>query len=125
MEKSRDFFETAFGWELLKLRTGGRAMDMTDGEINITLIQQPEDCQRPTLEEGNEYIHFGVIVDDVDDCRQRLDRWGAEFLTETIKHAGDAAPNPQAQQSFKVLDPDGNIIDVTGNQTEWLGVQMR
>ena len=125
MEKSRDFFANAFGWELLKLRTSGQALDMTDGEINITLIQQPENCQRPTLEEGNEYIHFGVIVEDVDACRQRLDTWGAEFLTESIKHTGEAAPNPQAQQSFKVLAPDGNVIDVTGNKTEWLGVRMR
>jgi hypothetical protein len=27
-------------------------------------------------------------------------------------------------RSFKVLDPDGNVIDVTANKEEWRGVSV-
>jgi hypothetical protein len=28
------------------------------------------------------------------------------------------------EQSFKVLDPDGNVVDVTANPREWPGVSV-
>ena len=121
METSRKFYETGFGWEFLGYRPSGRGCDLTDGACNITLLQQPQDCTRPTLEEGNEYIHFGVIVADVAACRGRLERLGAEIAAEAIKH-DLPADERLAGISFKALDPDGNIIDVTSNRTEWLGV---
>ncbi len=120
MEKTREFYQTAFGWELVGYRTGGQALDLSDGEHNITLIQQPAECDRPVLKEGDEYIHFGVIVEDAAACLKRLRDWGAECATESIKEEADAS----AGLSFKVLDPDGNVVDVTGNKEEWLGVSL-
>ena len=28
------------------------------------------------------------------------------------------------ERSFKVLDPDGNVVDVTEDKTEWKGVTL-
>ncbi|MCH7686401.1 MAG: VOC family protein [Planctomycetes bacterium] len=124
MEKTKDFYQTAFGWELIDYRPNGKALDLSDGVCNVTLIQQPDDCQRPRQEEGNEYIHFGVIVDDLAACRKRLEEWGAEFATESIKQPGSAEANVAPETSFKILDPDGNVVDVTRNRNEWRGVSM-
>ena len=120
MEKTREFYQTAFGWELIDYREGGQALDLSDGEHNITLIQQPAECDRPVLKEGDEYIHFGVIVEDAAACLQRLRDWGAHLAAESIKEEADAS----AELSFKVLDPDGNVVDVTGNKEEWRGVSL-
>ena len=65
MEKSRDFYTTVIGWDFLDYRPSRQGLDLTDGVNNITLLQNPPDLVRPTFEEGEEYIHFGVVVDDL------------------------------------------------------------
>ena len=124
MERSREFYERLIGWEFIGYRPSGTGMDLSDGGCNVTLIQQPSGCQRPVLEEGNEYIHFGVIVDDIEACFNRLKDWGAEFSKDSIKQGSEFSPDRVPGQSFKVLDPDGNVVDVTANKEEWRGVTL-
>ena len=124
MEKSRTFYETAFGWEFIGYRPSGRGLDLSDGVNNITLLQQPADCKRPILEEGDEYIHFGVIVDDLAACHQRLKDWGAEFSKDDIKKRDPIEADRVPERSFKVLDPDGNVVDITEHRDEWRGVTV-
>ena len=125
MEKSRAFYEQAIGWKFLGNRPSGTACDLTDGTCNITLIQQPADCERTVLEEGNEFIHFGVIVTDLEACRRRLEQLHAVFSTDSIKQPGNSASPPLPETSLKVLDPDGNVVDVTVNREEWRGVSLQ
>ena len=124
MEKSRQFYEMAFGWEFIGYRPSRVGLDLSDGVNNVTLIQQPQDCSRPALEEGNEYIHFGVIVDDLEACWRRLEEWGAEFSRDDIKARNEIGDGWTPRRSFKVLDPDGNVVDVTDHQQEWRGVSI-
>jgi len=124
MQKSLEFYEQAIGWKFLGVRPSGTACDLTDGTCNITLIQQPADCDRTILEEGNEFIHFGVIVNDLEACRRQLEQLHAEFSTESIKQPGDVDAPQLRETSLKVLDPDGNVVDVTVNHDEWRGVSI-
>lgn len=124
MERSRDFYETNFGWKYLGLRPSGLGLDLSDGVNNITLLQQPPNSERPLLEEGNEYIHFGVIVEDLVACLRRLEAWGAKFSKDNIKERNAFSSDVAPQRSFKVLDPDGNIVDVTATKDEWRGVRV-
>ena len=126
MERSRQFYESVIGWKFVDYRPSGDAMDLTDGVNNITLIQQPPELveNRPMLEEGAEYIHFGVIVDDLDAMWKRLHAWGAEFSKENVKERNAIDPKVLPPQSFKVLDPDGNVVDITCNTEEWRGVKL-
>ena len=107
-------------------RQGHRlGLDLTDGVNNITLLQQPAGSVRPALEEGNEYIHFGIIVDDLAACWRRCRDWGAEISKGDVKdrtEVEDSATVPE--RSFKVLDPDGNVIDISANRAEWRGVSL-
>jgi catechol 2,3-dioxygenase-like lactoylglutathione lyase family enzyme len=124
MEKSRKFYEEVIGWKFIGYRPSRGGLDLSDGVNNITLIQQPEDMVRPELEEGNEYIHFGVIVDDLEAVWQRLHEWGALFSRENVKERNPIDPSELPPVSFKVLDPDGNVVDITHNKAEWNGVQV-
>ena len=125
MEKSRRFYEQVIGWRFVGYRPHGRGLDLSDGVNNITLIQQPPGPARPTFEEGTEYIHFGVIVDDLQAVWQRLHEWGATFSKENVKERNPIDPSEPAPVSFKVLDPDGNVLDITSNTAEWRGVDLR
>ena len=124
MERSRDFYETAIGWKFVDYRPSRQGLDLTDGVNNITLLQHPADLSRPVLEEGNEYIHFGVIVDDLEACWARCRQWGAPISKGDVKERTAADPSRPPARSFKVLDPDGNVIDVTADREEWRGVTV-
>ena len=76
------------------------------------------------LNEGNEFIHFGVIVDDLEACWHRCVSWGAKISTSDVKQRTKDALGQLPERSFKVLDPDGNVIDITGNKQEWRGVSV-
>jgi catechol 2,3-dioxygenase-like lactoylglutathione lyase family enzyme len=123
MERSRKFYEM-LGFRFVDYRPSRQGLDLTDGTINMTLLQQPDADQRPTFEEGTEYIHFGIIVDDLDAVWQKLHEWGAVLLKEDVKQRNPIDPAVRPPTSFKVADPDGNVVDVTCNKEEWRGVKL-
>lgn len=124
MEKSRDFYTKAIGWKFVDYRPSRQGLDLSDGVNNITLIQHPADVVRPAQEEGNEYIHFGVIVDDLVACWHRCKDWGAEISKGDVKDRTEIDQETEPSHSFKVLDPDGNVVDVTADKEEWRGVTV-
>jgi catechol 2,3-dioxygenase-like lactoylglutathione lyase family enzyme len=123
MERSRKFYEM-LGFRFVDYRPSRQGLDLSDGTLNMTLLQQPEGEARPVLEEGSEYIHFGVIVDDLDDVWKKLHEWGAELLKENVKERNPIDPTVRPPVSFKVADPDGNVVDITCNKEEWRGVRL-
>lgn len=124
MERSREFYTRVIGWQFVDYRPSRQGLDLTDGVNNITLLQHSTGCERLPLEEGQEFIHFGVIVADLDACWQRCLDWGAVISKEDVKARNAADLHRPPQRSFKVLDPDGNVVDVTGNRNEWRGVAV-
>ena len=123
MELSKKFYTEVIGLQFHDYRPSRQGLDLTDGVNNITLLQQPADCVRPPLVEGSEYIHFGFIVDSLEECWQRALAWGAEISKGDVKDRSevetlDAVP----ERSFKVLDPDRNVIDISDNRQEWNGM---
>jgi catechol 2,3-dioxygenase-like lactoylglutathione lyase family enzyme len=124
MELSRRFYETVIGWKFVDYRPSRQGLDLTDGVNNITLLVHSPNAPRAQLEEGHEYIHFGVIVDDLVACWERCRKWGAEISKGDVKDRTAADPDRPPARSFKVLDPDGNVIDVTANLQEWRGVKV-
>ncbi len=123
MEVSRRFYETIFGWQFIGYRPGGYGLDLTDGVTNVTLLQLPPDCDRPRIEEGSEYMHFGVMVDDLEACWHRCRQWGAE-ASKTVKGRTELVPDLLPDRAYKIEDPDGNIVDVTADKEEWHGVKL-
>ena len=117
-EATRRFYVDGLGLRYLGLRRpGSEAFDLSDGYMNLTVIPYcgPE---RPVLEEVTEYIHFGFIVEDAAAAYDRLAAMGAPMLRLDVKERLEFSP-PPPDGSFKVADPDGNVVDVTGNPAEW------
>ena len=123
VELSRRFYEEAIGFRFIGYRspTGTGSIDLTDGTINITLL--PYAGQRADLAEGDEYIHFGIFVDDLQMAWHRLKSSGAPGV-KTVKGRNELGGDAPPEVAFKVTDPDGNVIDVTGDRDEWRGIEV-
>jgi catechol 2,3-dioxygenase-like lactoylglutathione lyase family enzyme len=125
MERSREFYTKVIGFKFHDYRPQRDSLDLTDGTNNITLLQHPAVAVRPPQVEGNEYIHFGIIVDDLGECWQRCLDWGAEISKGDVKDRTEVGNSSEVpERSFKVLDPDGNVIDISSNRKEWNGVSL-
>jgi len=119
---SRRFYEEVIGFTFIGLRGEDTAVDLSDGTSNITLLphgNQP----RPVLEEGEEYIHFGVLVDDIEVVWRRMKAWGAD-APKTVKERLDLDTDTPPDIAFKAIDPDGNVIDISSDRNEWRGVEV-
>jgi catechol 2,3-dioxygenase-like lactoylglutathione lyase family enzyme len=116
--ETRRFYEEGLGMRFIGVRpSGAGAFDLADGRTNLTIIPY-DGPERPRLEEGTEQIHFGFLVEDATATFRRLTAMGYTMLKENVK-TRDPVKEPDPRGSFKVADPDGNVIDVTGNPQEW------
>jgi catechol 2,3-dioxygenase-like lactoylglutathione lyase family enzyme len=119
LEAARRFYEEGLGLRFVDYRPNTReAMDLSDGTVNLTLIQYTG-VPRTPLEEGTEFIHLGFLVDDLATTYQRFVNLGAAVVREDVKERLTIDANTVPQGSFKVLDVDGNVLDVTERQEEW------
>jgi len=117
-DRTREFYEQGLGLRFIGFRRpGSQAYDLSDGYMNLTVIPY-EGPERPAFEEVTEYVHFGFRVPNARECYDRLLGMGFTMLRLDVKERLDPEP-PEARGSFKVADPDGNVVDVTGNAKEW------
>ena len=115
---SRRFYEEGLGLRFVAMRPGGSgAFDLSDGAVNVTILPY-DGPERSVHGEGTEHIHLGLMVPDALAAYRRLQHVGATVVRADVKARREPeAPSPGG--SFKVADPDGNVIDVTGNAEEW------
>ncbi len=116
--QTRRFYEEGLGFRFVGFRPSGQSLDLSDGQVNLTLLPYVGPARQP-LEESYEFIHLGFWVEDLAAVYQRLLTFGANIVREDVKerreYAGDAPP----VGSFKVLDPDGNVLDISERSDEW------
>jgi catechol 2,3-dioxygenase-like lactoylglutathione lyase family enzyme len=113
------FYAEGLGFRVIGPRpSGSGSMDLTDGHMNLTIVPFVGE-PAPAPEEGLEQIHFGILVDDAAALYRRLKEQGASVVRFDVKARGDVDPNATPVGSFKVLDPDGNVIDVSDDVNEW------
>lgn len=118
VEQTRRFYEKGLGLRFVDYRPGGVAMDLSDGNVNMTIIPH-EGPAREALEEGIEFIHLGFLVDDLAAVYQRFIDIGAHVVREDVKERRIHDTSAPPQGSFKVLDPDGNVLDISERPEEW------
>ena len=121
MEASRRFYET-IGFQFVGYRGRG-GLDLSDGTLNMTILQY-NGTERPPFEEGTEFIHFGIIVEDLASIYNTLRNGGFELIMDNVKKGDDIDDNKPPERSFKVADPDGNVVDITCATDEWRGVSI-
>ena len=121
MEASRRFYET-IGFAFVGYRGRG-GLDLSDGTLNMTILQYNGE-ERTAFEEGTEFIHFGIIVEDLASIYNTLRDGGFELLMDNVKKGDDISADKAPERSFKVADPDGNVVDITCATDEWRGVKI-
>lgn len=121
MEASRRFYET-IGFQFVGYRGRG-GLDLSDGTLNMTILQY-NGTERPLFEEGTEFIHFGIIVEDLGSIYNTLRDGGFELIMDNVKKGDDIDDTKPPERSFKVADPDGNVVDITCATDEWRGVKI-
>jgi len=117
-QASRRFYEKGLGLRFVGFRPDGAAMDLSDGHANLTIIPH-EGAQRTPLEEGAEFIHLGFLVDDLAAVYRRLLALDADVVRDDVKERRQHDASTPPQGSFKVLDPDGNVLDISERPDEW------
>ena len=108
INRSRDFYTNALGWRFFDYRPNSESMDLTDGFINVTLLPYEDDGTRSVMEEGHEFIHLGVIVDDLEAEHQRFTGLGVE-PRKIVEFKNE---DELLAKFFFLQDPDGYKIEI-------------
>jgi catechol 2,3-dioxygenase-like lactoylglutathione lyase family enzyme len=106
VEKTAAFFQNAFGLQFVQ-RRGSGPIDLTDGDINITLLPVSLPAAGREVQPGFE--HIGFTVEDEAATRQRLIEQGATELNPI--NLGDV------YYEAKYRSAEGLIVDVG----QWAG----
>ena len=114
---SRRFYEEGLGLLYLGTRPSSVAIDLSDGSVNLTLLPY-DGPSRSALDEGTEFVHLGFVVDDLGNTYRRLIGLGAQIVRDDVNERRELS-GAEPQSSFKVLDPDGIVLDVSVRPDEW------
>lgn len=99
--------------------------DLSDGRHNFRVFQHAGASRPPHVSGMLDYLHVGVVVEDVGAAARRLSDLGFRIFWEGVSggHAVDAFdPARPPSGSFKVEDPDGIVVDVTADPEQWPGI---
>jgi predicted enzyme related to lactoylglutathione lyase len=115
LEQTADFYENAFGLSRSELSEGptARRIYMSDGEINLALLQYKGESGSDLKDPGS-FVgihHFGFQVDDLHAQQAMIEHAGGKFFYD-LGEEGDEG----FERKFK--DPNGIIFDV--NDTGWV-----
>ena len=118
LEKSATFYEDVLGFKRVGSRTPGSypgmGYDLTDGEIQLSLLQPREGVERVPWSHGVDGPnHFGAQVDDIAAVEEKLKKYGITPYAHTYIGGNPA----NGVKYFKFKDPDGAEVDVSA--TAW------
>jgi catechol 2,3-dioxygenase-like lactoylglutathione lyase family enzyme len=109
LEKAAAFYEGVFGLTRLKKVEApiGNAISLSDGVMNLTLLQFPEGTKGG--KGGPDFAglhHFGFVVDDESATGEEIKKRGGEFFMQLPRY-----PGVDAEMKYK--DINGIVFDVS------------
>jgi catechol 2,3-dioxygenase-like lactoylglutathione lyase family enzyme len=109
LEKAASFYESVFGLKRLKKVNApiGDAISLTDGVMNLTLLQFPEGAKGS--KGGPDWAglhHFGFVVENEDETEKKIKEHGGEFFMKLPSY-----PGVDAEMKFK--DTYGIVFDIS------------
>lgn len=96
--------------------------DLTDGAHNFRVFQHAGPARPAHISGMLDYLHIGVLVDDLPVAAIRLQNYGFEIIWDGVDGGKPYDPAYPPTQSFKVADPDGIVVDVSASHDQWPGV---
>ena len=107
IDATADFYEKAFGLSRTKKNEGKTAWSvyMSDGEVNIALLQYKSEVGSGVPPGWTGIHHFGFQCDDLPAQQKKIEKAGGKFFFDL----GD--PEDEGfERKFK--DPDGIVFDI-------------
>ena len=120
LEKSIRFWRDLLG--LTVVGQGENHYDLTDGRSNFRVFQHTGPERPPNVGGMLDYLHIGVLVPDLKEAYERFVAAGVPIVVDDVYLGKPYDPNHPPQESFKVADPDGIVIDISANPDQWPGV---
>jgi catechol 2,3-dioxygenase-like lactoylglutathione lyase family enzyme len=111
VRRSADFYERLFGWHARWEGTtndGRPAAHVGDDRCYLALFQSSKDGRAPMDYDTVGVNHFGVVVENLDEMRARLDALGAEYGDEQDYEPG---------RRLYLIDPDGIEVELVQYET--------
>jgi lactoylglutathione lyase len=117
VEKTAAFYKEAF--DLEQVGAGKNGIYLTDGHLNIAVLNFRPAIEGETMKLGVD--HIGFQVDDLDAAVARVKDVGGKALNE--RNQVDHSDPSKAQSYFEVkcVGPEDQIIDVSS--AGWLGAK--
>jgi catechol 2,3-dioxygenase-like lactoylglutathione lyase family enzyme len=108
LEKAAAFYESVFELKRVKKVEApiGNAISLSDGEMNLTLLQFPDGAKGS---KGPGYVglhHFGFVVESENATGEKIKQNGGEFFMKLPQY-----PGVDAEMKFR--DPNGIVFDVS------------
>ena len=94
---------------------------LSDGYINLAILRFKND-DGATTEGGPRYAgihHFGVVVENMEEARSRIEQAGAKHRPLGSMDATQAIAQRQSNMEVKFLGPDGVTVDLS--EQGWVG----
>lgn len=98
----------------------GRSLRFWRDGLGLRVVRQREG--RYDLTDG--YLHVGVGVTDVAAAARRLQAMGYMIYSDGLGGKQPLDATHLAERAFKVEDPDGITVDVSGVGTTWPGATL-
>ena len=107
------------GFDLFEVARNARQIQLSDGDINLTILKWKTDEDADVGPNGENYSgihHIGFQVDSLEDTGARLrDIHGEEIVRREV--AGDGEPRlPRAEEKWS--GPNGQVLDIS--EPGWL-----
>lgn len=115
IEKTAAFYKEAFGLE--KVGVGQSGIYLTDGYLNIAILNMRGVVEGETMKLGVD--HVGFQVDDVDATVAKIRSLGGKQLNDRNEVSHGDPSKPQSYFEVKCVAPDDQVIDVSN--AGWVG----
>jgi catechol 2,3-dioxygenase-like lactoylglutathione lyase family enzyme len=124
LEATIRFWRDALGLRVASTMPG--CYDLTDGYHNFRVFQHVGPARPPHVSGALDYLHVGIVVDDLPATARRCLALGFQIIADGIDANGvdteSYDPDDPKYDSFKVEDPDGIVVDVAARSSQWPGI---
>jgi predicted enzyme related to lactoylglutathione lyase len=114
IKATADFYEKAFGLKRTEIKEGKTAWNcyMSDGEVNLALLQYKSEVGSGVPEGWTGIHHFGFQCDDLPKQQKQIEKAGGVFFFDLGEPEDEGF-----ERKFK--DPNGIVFDIN-----WKGWQL-
>ena len=121
--KTIRFWRDGLGLSMVNQRES--SYDLSDGYHNFRVFQHHGPARPQHVSGMLDYLHIGVRVSNIKEAAERLLAMGYEIFSDGLNGKIPLDVRTLQEGAFKVEDPDGITVDVTGSDDQWPGVGLR